>query len=152
MPRTLRYIILFFSFLVMNCCGKKDNPVPVTSLNYNVLAIESDARYVNLRVIGGSAYLQTGSVCAGYNCNGVVLYRKEVGSKDADDFAAYDRTCTYEASDCAMEIDEAFSDLLVCPKCGSVFNMSGGYMEEGPAVYPLREFTCDFYEGDLRIY
>ncbi len=136
-------------FLVVGC-NKKDNPVPVTSISYTVSEIESDARYLHLRIIGGSAVLQT-NTCVGYNCNGVVLYRQK-NDGGVDDFCAFDRTCTYEGGDCAMEIDKAFPDLLVCPKCGSVFNMSGKYMEKGPAEFPLREFNCDYYNGDLRLY
>lgn len=147
----LRYFLVFILVVFLSACGKKDNPVPVTELNYKVIAVESDPRYVSLRTIGGSAILVTGNICAGYNCNGVVLYRQK-NDGAVDDFVAFDRTCTNEARDCAMEIDKHFPDLLVCPKCGSVFNMSGRYMEEGPAMYPLREFSCDFYNGDLRIY
>lgn len=137
-------------YLVIGC-NKKDNPVPVTSISYTVLEIESDPRYLTLRTIGSSALLQTGETCVGYNCNGVVLYRQK-NDGTIDDFCAFDRTCTHEAGDCAMEIDEAFPDLLVCPKCGSVFNMSGKYMEQGPAEFPLREFNCDYYNRDLRLY
>ena len=132
-------------------CDKMDNPVPITSISYSVLDIESNPRYSNLRTIGASALLQTGEKCVGYNCNGVVLYRQK-NDNAIDDFCAFDRTCTYEAGEYAMEIDKAFPDLLVCPKCGSVFNMSGNYMEQGPGQYPLREFNCDFYNGDLRLY
>ena len=132
-------------------CGKNENPVPVTSINYKILSVESDPRYSSLRTAGGSALLVSGSQCVGYNCNGVVLYRLKV-SGEYDDFKAYDRTCPYEASDCAMEINSAFPYVLVCPTCGSEFNMEGGFMEKGPANYPCREFSCDFYDGDLRLY
>ncbi len=137
--------------VVITACGKHDNPVPVTSINYKILGIESDPRYTGVRTAGGSALLESGNMCTGYNCNGVVLYRVKV-TGEYDDFKAYDRTCPYEASGSAMEINKAFPYVLVCPDCGSEFNMEGGYMEKGPADYPCREFSCDFYNGDLRLY
>lgn len=149
---TIKYQICIIILLsIISSCNKKDNPVPVTSISYSVYNIESNARYENLLVPDGAAYLETGSICVGYNCNGVVLYRLKT-TGEIDDFKAYDRTCPYEANDCSMEIDENWSYILKCPKCGSEFNMNGGYMEKGPAEYPLREFNCDFYNGDLRLY
>ncbi len=149
----MRFRLCFITVLILfsTSCGKHENPVPVTSLNYKVLSIESDARYGNLRVAGGSAILQTGNMCAGYNCNGVVVYRVKT-TGEYDDFKVFDRTCPNEVSSCAMEINPAFPYVLYCPCCGSEFNMEGNYMEKGPANYPLREFDCDFYDGDLRIY
>jgi Rieske Fe-S protein len=152
-PVKCKYVkqFIFIGIVVLLClisCRKDENPVPVTSLTYKVLAIEGDARYSNLRTAGGSAILQTGNLCAGHNCNGVVVYRVKV-SGECDDFRAFDRTCTFEASGSAMEIDESWPYILRCPTCGSEFNMEGGYMEKGPAKYPLREFDCDFYDGDL---
>ncbi|MCQ2959150.1 MAG: Rieske 2Fe-2S domain-containing protein [Bacteroidales bacterium] len=147
------FLISFFFlvFALFSSCGKHDNPVPVTGINYKVLDIENNPRYENLRTIGGSAILETGVVCTGFNCNGVAIYRQK-NDGAVDDFKAYDRTCTYEANACAMEIDKNWPYVLVCPCCGSEFNMEGGYMEKGPAKYPLREFNCDFYNGDLRLY
>lgn len=146
-----RHFLSIALIIILVGCGKKDNPVPLTSINYVIYNVESDSRYSNLRVSGGSEYLKAGNICVGYNCNGVVLYRMKT-TDETDDFRAYDRTCPYEANDCSMVIDEHWSYILRCPQCGSEFNMEGGFMEKGPAYYPLREFDCDFYNGDLRLY
>jgi len=146
-----KYFLLLLSLFAFFSCNKEKNPVPVTTVNTTVFEIESDPRYNDLLITYNSAYLQKNWDCLGYNCNGIVLFRNKV-ERGYDDFKAFDRTCTNEAHSCAMEIDEAFPDLLVCPCCGSVFNMIGGYMQQGPAKFPLREFQCDFYDGDLRIY
>ncbi|MBQ4215490.1 MAG: Rieske 2Fe-2S domain-containing protein [Bacteroidales bacterium] len=147
-----KYIFgLIICVLLTNSCKKHDNPVPVTSLTYTIYNIESDPRYESLRTPDGSAILECGTLCAGYNCNGVIIYRQKTAGS-VDDFRAFDRTCTHEANSCAMEIDKNWPFILKCPCCGSEFNVNGGYMEKGPAEYPLREFNCDFYNGDLRIY
>ncbi len=151
MHNKAKYIIEIALCFIMISCHKHDNPVPVTSISYTVLSVETNPRYEPLRIIGGSALLASGEKCVGFNCNGVVLYRQK-NNGGVDDFRAYDRTCTFEANECAMEIDSNWPYILKCPCCGSEFNMEGGYMEKGPAEYPLREFNCDFYNGDLRLY
>jgi nitrite reductase/ring-hydroxylating ferredoxin subunit len=150
--KTLRYFFILNIFLLSGTlsCNKERNLVPVTSINITVFDVESDPRYSNLRIRGNSIKLISPD-CLGYNCNGVILFRLK-NEQAYDDYKAYDLTCTFEANSCAMEIDTSFSDLLTCPCCGSVFNLEGGYMEKGPARFPLREFQCDFFEGDLRIY
>lgn len=146
----LKRAIVYVAIISLWACSKHDNPVPVTSVNYSILSIESDPRYSDIRTPGGSAVIESGS-CLGYNCNGIILYRVKV-TGEIDDFRAFDRTCPHEVSDCAMEINSAFPYILVCPCCGSEFNLEGAFMEKGPAEYPLREINCDFYNGDLRLY
>ncbi len=143
------YFFVFFNILFLFSCKKEQNPVPFTSVNIHIFNIESDPQYSALRSPLNSVYVSS-SNCVGYNCNGVVVFRAKVEGGH-DDYKAFDRTCTHEADTCAMEIDSAFPDLLVCPCCGSVFSMIGGYMQQGPAKHPLREYNCDFYDGDLYI-
>lgn len=150
MSHVSKYIISTL-LLVITSCGKHENPVPVTSISYSIINIDADPRYESVWSINGSTYIESGAMCVGYNCNGVVLYRVK-HENTVDDFRAFDRTCTYEANACSMEIDPHFPDILRCPCCGSEFNMNGGYIEKGPAEYPLREFPCDYYNGDLRLH
>lgn len=138
-------------FLSLSGCNKEDNPVPVTPIEVLIYNIESNPKYSNLQTAGNAVIIYKPSECLGYKCNGVVLYRYKTEGA-VDDFKAFDVTCTHEASTCAMEVDTVFSDLMTCPCCGSIFNLMGGYMEKGPAKFPLRQFNCDFYNGDVRIY
>lgn len=151
--KTFRYFFLIPIFLIISVisCNKRENPVPITSVNVTIFDIESDPLYTELRVSGNSALLIKPSECLGYHCNGIIIFRYKTEG-NVDDFRAFDVTCTKEADSCAMEIDHAFADLLTCPCCGSVFTMQDGYMIQGPAKYPLREYQCDFMNGDLRIY
>jgi Rieske Fe-S protein len=143
---TLYIILLFFS------CTKEENPVPKMSLNTVVIYnIEDDAQYSELRNLYESVYFNRRNTCDGYNCNGIVIFRAQMQGTH-DDFRVYDRTCTFEADTCAMVIHSEYSEKLVCPCCGSVFNMIGEYMETGPAKFPLQKYDCTFYEGDLRIH
>lgn len=141
---------VILGLLYTQSCDKKENPVPSTALQVTIFDIESDPRYQELRVEGGSALLQRPSDCLGYKCNGVVIFRVK-REYTYDDFRAFDVTCTHEANTCAMQLDTSFGDLLTCPCCGSIFTMQYGYMMQGPAKYPLREYVCTFDNGNLRI-
>ena len=78
-------LVAFVNCVLLSACSKHENPVPVTSINYKILGIESDPRYTGVRTSGGSALLECGNMCVGYNCNGVVLYRVKV-TGEYDDF------------------------------------------------------------------
>ncbi len=156
MSNNTRITRSYFIFCIILCvlpihsCDKNENPVPVTSIQVTIFDIESDPRYQNLRVEGGAALLQRPSDCLGYKCNGIVIYRLK-REYSYDDFRAFDVTCTHEANTCAMQLEQGFGDLLTCPCCGSVFTMQYGYMMQGPAKYPLREYVCTYDNGNLRI-
>ncbi|MFO7869030.1 MAG: Rieske 2Fe-2S domain-containing protein [Bacteroidales bacterium] len=146
------FIIIYVLTCILSSCNKDHNPVPQTSLN-NVLIynIEDDPEYSDVRNLYGSVYYDRNNICDGYNCNGIIIFRAKI--EDAhDDFKVFDRTCTHEAGNCALNIDSEYSEKLVCPCCGSVFNMIGEYMEKGPAKYPLQQFDCNYSDGNLRIY
>lgn len=150
--KSFYFIHIFLSFVILlTACRKEENPVPKTPINVLIYSIESNPIYSDLRIEGNAAIVVKPNECLGYKCNGVILYRyKSEGTYD--DFKAYDLTCTYEGGDCAMKMDDSFTYLVTCPCCGSVYNLQGGYMEKGPAKFPLREFNCSFSSGDLSIY
>ena len=143
-----KYFLILLIILGAAACNKEKNPVPSTYVDIWITDIDSDSRYTDLRVPYGAVNVKQGDKCWGYKCNGVVLFRAKLEGA-YDDFRAFDRTCTFEAGSIQMEIDQGFSDQLICPGCGSIFSMIGGYMVQGPAKHPLREFYCEYYDGDL---
>ncbi len=77
----------------------------------------------------------------GYGLGGLIIYRAEFNS-----FLAFDRACTHEATrTCVLESD---GSMLECPCCGSEFwmvnNDIAGTVHLGPAVYPLKKYSCTF--------
>lgn len=146
----MKSFFVFLLFLSVVSCKKEHNPIPQTSANILIYSIDSDPQYSALRSPLQSVYVTTPQ-CVGFNCNGIVLFRVKVEGA-YNDYRAFDRSCTYEGGDCVMEIDPYFPDLLICPCCKSIFNMIGGYMQQGPAKFPLREFECSYMDGDLYIH
>jgi len=141
----LLIILCFFS------CKKHENPVPLTHANHTIQNIEYDAQFHTLGIQGQSVFIKNTTVCWGYNCNGLIIYRyKTEGAYD--DFRVYDATCPHDMGTQILTIDPAFPDLADCKKCGSIFTMRGDYMLQGPARHPLRMLRSSFVDGDLYIY
>jgi hypothetical protein len=77
--------------------------------------------------------------------NGLIVYREDYGL-----FHVYDRTCTlYPEHNTAVESDENFDGVFVCPECESKYLMlNGADPLEGPATFSLHEYYS-VVEGDL---
>jgi len=136
--------LLFFAICI--ACTKDENPVPRVSVNIWKYDIASDPELTNLLAPFNGVV-----VTGGYKLNGIIIYRlKNEGA--FDDFVAYDRTCPYESSTCVMVLGKGGLYNCTCKCCGSVFNLYGGYMENGKTKYPLRKYSCDYIEGSLHIY
>jgi len=127
-------LLLFFVFIVSGC--NKDNDGNNSSQIPNIptdIAININLPSYNaLSNVGGFAYAQGGS-------RGVVVYR--VG---LDQFAAFDRHCTYQVSEgCTIEVDDG--NLATDQECcESVFEIINGTPVEGPAERPLYQYNTQF--------
>lgn len=140
------FTIIISLLLVLFACKKDQNPVPRTGDNFWIYNINSDPEYTKL-LAPFNALIYTG----GYLKNGIIVYRVKM-EEAVDDFVAYDRTCTYEANTCVMEWTQKDNYYCTCKCCKSRFNLTGGYMEKGPAKFSLRKFNCDYIDGSLHIY
>ncbi|MDR2963367.1 MAG: hypothetical protein LBU90_07035 [Bacteroidales bacterium] len=143
-------VILFLSVVILASCGKRENPVPLTEVNFTIQNIEYDPQYGILRMVGQSVFMRNSAQCWGYNCNGIIVYRYKA-DYDWDDFRVFDATCPHCLGAQAFVIDAAFPDMASCPRCGSIFTMHGDYMLQGPARHPLRLIRSSFINGDLHI-
>ena len=141
-----RFAIIIFLFLLLFACKKDQNPVPRSGDNFWIYNINQDPEYTKL-LAPFNALVYTG----GYRKNGIIVYRIKL-EEAVDDFVAYDRTCPYESSTCVMVLGKGGLYNCTCKCCGSVFNLYGGYMENGKTKYPLRKYSCDYIEGSLHIY
>ena len=141
-----RFAIIISLFCMLFACKKDQNPVPRSGDNFWIYNIKQDPEYTKL-LAPFNALIYTG----GYRQHGIIVYRIKL-EEAVDDFVAYDRTCPYEASDCVMEWTLKDNYYCTCKCCKSKFNLLGGYMENGPAKYPLRKFNCEYIDGNLHIY
>ncbi|MCL2327974.1 MAG: hypothetical protein FWC39_05605 [Bacteroidetes bacterium] len=143
---------ILLSLICLFSCKDKENPVPLTYVNFTIQNIEFDAQFESkLNIQGQSVFIKNTTLCWGYNCNGLIIYRyKTEGTYD--DFRVFDATCPHDLGSQILTIDKAFPDLAECKKCGSIFTMHGDYMLQGPARHPLRMLRSSFMNGDLHIY
>lgn len=127
-------LIIFFTLcnlIFTQSCKHKDDIVPNVYVDFYFYL--SDPDFSALNAIGNSVY-----VTGGYS--GLLIYRKS-----ADDFMVFDRACTNAPSkECErVEVDES-GLFAVCPCCSSRFTIIDGYVVEGPASRPLKEYVASF--------
>ncbi|HYW96878.1 MAG TPA: hypothetical protein VE870_14885 [Bacteroidales bacterium] len=81
--------------------------------------------------------------------NGLIIYRSLYNG-----YFVFDRTCTYEPDFSCTVDTTSFSGFVKCPCCGSLYALdeSGGYVAQGPARYPLKQYNAIVDGGFLHIY
>ena len=132
----LRFFLipLLFIILFVRC---DDNEIPFPNVNV----------YANL-----SLDTQLGNVLVGnyvevdeHGVGGLIIFRA-----DQNEFMAFDRACTYEASrTCKLEIYSENNSFFECPCCKSRYWMAGtadiaGSVYQGPSSYALKQYKCYF--------
>jgi len=142
--KSAKYIFIFFILILAgaSCDREKQIPVPYVYVNYTVYL--SNPSNNNLKNPGGYLVLpDEGNL-------GIILYRR-YNFGDAEDFIALDLTCSNEPLEsCKLELDED-GFYLVCPCCRSKFSVFDGLVAEGPARWPLKEYTTTYLGNTVRI-
>ena len=123
-------LILLVSILLFSSssCDRKKFRFPYVPVNLS-LGLDSD--------LAGLGVDQT-KVMKGYGLKGIIIYRSGV-----DEYHVYDMACTFEDDfSCTVKEDSSFTGIVKCPCCKSGFLlMQGGDPYEGPASWPLVEYT-----------
>ncbi len=148
-------IRIFFLGVVMalslTCCERDSNdPIPNVYVNFSIDL--NKIEFNSLGTLGGSAIVTRktnnfGSRAAGYNNNGILVYRSL-----NDEFLAFDRTCPHcyaerEAS-VTIETEDSFSQEAICPTCGTVYSPDmNGMPKEGPGRYYLKNYRTRLDNG-----
>ncbi len=128
------FLILLIILSVFVRCDENEIPFP----DVNVYANLSLATTLENVLPGNYVTVD------GYGIGGLIIFRV-----DQNEFLAFDRACTYEASrKCVLTNDEG---MFECPCCGSRFWMVNskdiaGTVYQGPASYPLKRYNC-FFDG-----
>ena len=134
-------VILSALFILSSSCQKgKQGPVP--NVPVDIRMYSSDPNFVPLNAVGGWTYYPGGN-------RGIVIYRKNV-----NDFAAYDRTCTYLPADASevVSVESANNILVTDAHCGSKFQLTDGTVNKGPATLALKAYQTSFDGNLLHIY
>jgi nitrite reductase/ring-hydroxylating ferredoxin subunit len=144
---TISKIRKFFLFVLMiiaisGCEEEKERIIPYSYVNFSIRL--DDPQFITLSSIGNAVIITDsydGSNSAGYDNNGIILYRAS-----QDEFYAFDRTCTYDVKkSSAVEIDES-GIMAVCPVCGSTYVLPniGFPTKESPSKYALHQYQTHF--------
>jgi nitrite reductase/ring-hydroxylating ferredoxin subunit len=121
-------------------CKKDEDRIPYVYVDAYVSV--SDPNFSALNAIGGWVYITGGS-------KGILLYRYSTNT-----FMAYDRHCPYNPNDpCSRVIVDPNSNLLVKDDCcGSVFLITDGSPNSGPATKALLRYQTSFDGNTIHIY
>ncbi len=127
---------MFFS------CEKEDN-IPFVYF-YERIYLDLP-EYQKVKTPGNYIYLSSEK----FGYSGVILYCNSL-----NEYIAYERNCTYMASEKDAILDVVDSlQLMVCRHCGSKFSLIDGIIMEGPAHYSAKTYNCNLLDNNvLEIY
>lgn len=139
------FILPVFVLLILSCEKNKNDVIPDTQVSF-VMDITGDILFSGLNAIGNSVVVTSatnnyGRYAAGYDNNGIIIYRA-----DLDQFYAYDRTCPYDfvVNNKSVKVKVDFIQAL-CPECSTAYSLpTGGVPITGPGKYPLKNYRTYF--------
>ena len=138
--------------ITLSSCNKNRNDV-IPDVYVNFILNLDDPQFVTLNALGGSDTVDAhtnnwGSEAAGFNGNGIIIYR------GPDEFYAYDRTCPhdYAVNGLSIKVNIDFM-LAVCPKCGTTYSLAAfGTPASGIGRYPLKNYRTSFDGRFVRVW
>lgn len=143
----IRYFFLLTvaAFLLISCEKNKNDVIPDTIVNFT-MDISGDILFADLNAIGNSVIVTSqtnnwGRYSAGYEYNGIIVYRAT-----DEQFYAYDRTCPYDyaVNNKSIKVNVDFIQ-AVCPSCSTSYSLpTGGVPISGPGNYPLKNYRTYF--------
>jgi nitrite reductase/ring-hydroxylating ferredoxin subunit len=141
---TIGSLPLIFVFVLTTSCRDDDEGDRVPRIQTEITLNLNLPEYNILLNPGGWLYLTGGS-------RGIIVYRV-----NNDEFAAFDRHCTFNVPEaCRVFVDEnsglTASDTLCCE---SIFEIITGNVVQGPAQFQLQPFQTQFNQNSdvLRIF
>lgn len=129
--------VIVAGFVIINACKKDNDRVPTVAvdeyLNLNL------PEYVNLNAINNWVYYN-------YAGNrGLIVVRTS-----PTDFAAFERTCTYDPSVSTAYVQGIPSDIFcIDSTCMSKFSIIDGSVVSGPATTPLLQYRTELLNNNI---
>ena len=129
--------IIFTTSIILTStfsCGDKNLVVPYVYVHFEVYLNDPDMQ--ELIPIGGKVFVNGGH-------RGIVIYRRTL-----EEFAAYDRACTYHPNEeCRVQDGETWGE-LECDCCDSKYQLfQDGFPSEGPATIGLHKYKVTYYKN-----
>jgi nitrite reductase/ring-hydroxylating ferredoxin subunit len=148
---TILSITLAFA-ITFSSCNKNNDVIPDVRVDFYLNL--NDPEFVTLSAIGNHVIVTSltnnlGSLAAGFNNNGIVVYASGI-----DEFSAFDRTCPhdYALDGSSVKVNIDFT-IAICPKCGTSYALSaGGVPISGPGKYPLKNYRTSFDGRSVRVW
>lgn len=119
-----------FIITVLFACSSDltDDPIPPALFDDIVMQLTLP-QYVSLNTKGYYEFSNAG-------VRGIIIYRK-----DAAEYVAFERNCSYHPNDACATVNVDISGLfLTDPCCGSIFDFASGNPTGGVAWRPLRQY------------
>lgn len=142
---TLSLVFLSFSFIFTSCKNSENDVIPDVYISFDI-DLATDIEFNDLNAIGNHVIVTSntnnwGARSAGYDNNGIIVYRSLL-----DEFNAYDRTCPHDyiVNNKSVRINVDFT-IAVCPQCSTTYALSAfGTPVSGPGKYPLKNYHTRF--------
>ncbi|MBC8052045.1 MAG: hypothetical protein H7Y13_03175 [Sphingobacteriaceae bacterium] len=117
-------ILLVFVFALLSCAKDDGSRIPETFVDYKTTVQEFESLKGEYDIL----------LVEGHGIAGLLIYKA-----GAYDYRAYDRCSSYEPEKrCAVVRQTAFT--VKDPCSGSVFSLSDGAVQQGPAVRNLKRY------------
>ncbi len=146
------FIISLLLFGNISCNKEENDVIPNVIVDFYIDL--NDPVFFDLNAIGNHVLVNAstnnmGIYAAGYDNNGIIIYRAQ-----ADEFLAYDRTCPHDYAinnqSIAVNIDGIYAE---CPVCKTLFALpSFGTPTSGPSKYPLKVYRTSFNGQFIHVY
>jgi hypothetical protein len=141
------FITLLLAEMLTSCKKNKNDVIPDVYIDFYISL--NDPEFFDLNAIGNSVIITSqtnniGRYAAGYDNNGIIIYR--AGDLPPYEFYAYDRTCPHDfavnGKSVKLNPDGIFA---VCPECGTKYALpSFGTPYSGIGKYPLKNYKTSF--------
>lgn len=137
--------LIVFTLAISGCKNQNNDVIPDVYVNFQIDLLYdnefSDLNAIGNHVIVTSATNNWGSRAAGFDNNGIIVYRSLM-----DEFNAYDRTCPhdYALNNTSVKVNVDFT-VAICPRCSTKYSLSAfGTTISGPGKYPLKNYSTSF--------
>ena len=148
--RLLAFLITLLIITFTSCKPDKYDPIPNTAIRFTIDI--NDMEFNALQSLGGSVVITSatnnfGSRAAGFNHNGILVYRSLI-----DEFMAFDRTCpNCYATDKLSFIINTEDNASITAKCShcetEYFLEYNGMPNSGPGKYYLKNYKTTLSNG-----
>ena len=153
-PKITVFIISFlFTCFLISCSKEKNDVIPDVYIDFYISL--NDPLFFDLAVPLNSVYVNAstnnmGSKAAGYDNNGIIIFRSQ-----EYEFLAFDRTCPHDYAVNGLSI-QVNKDMIyaLCSECKSKYALPnfGTPLSGSVSRYPLKNYKTSFDGVNVRVW